>query len=142
MNKKNILITLLTGLVILLNGCTNRPQLQNKVIVPKIAYSGGADNASYSEAQIKIESSCVYLMRENDRVLPVFATKDALWDSNKHLLIIDSKQFREGDTIAYGSGEAYPLNLNDYNWIVKPDTTCDLNKGIIINQLIEPITKK
>lgn len=81
-------------------------------------------------------------MRENDRFLPVFATKDALWHSNKHLLIIDSKQYKEGDTIAYGSGEAYPLNLNDYNWIVKPDTNCDLNKGIIINQLIEPITKK
>lgn len=52
MNKQNILITLLTGLVILLNGCTNPPQLQNRVILPKIAYSGGADNASYSEAQI------------------------------------------------------------------------------------------
>lgn len=79
MNKKNILITLLTGLVILLNGCTNPPQLQNKVIVPKIVYSGGTDNASYSEAQIKIEGSCVYLMHASDRVLPVFATKDAHW---------------------------------------------------------------
>ncbi|MBE2163603.1 hypothetical protein IIQ44_13815 [Acinetobacter oleivorans] len=142
MNKQNILITLLTGLVILLNGCTNPPQPPNKVIVPKIAYSGGADNASYSEAQIKIEGSCIYLMHASDRVLPVFATKDAHWDSNKHLLIVDSKQYKDGDTIAYGSGEAYPLNLNDYNWIVKPDTTCNLSKGVIINQLIDPITKK
>ena len=142
MNKRNILITLQIGLVILLNGCSNPPQSQNKVIVPKLAYTGGADNASYSEAQIKIEGSCIYLMHASDRVFPVFATKDAHWDSNKHLLIVDSKQYKGGDTIAYGSGEAYPLNLNDYNWIVKPDTTCDLNKGIIINQLIDPITKK
>lgn len=41
-----------------------------------------ADNASYSEAQIKIEGSCVYLMNTNDRVIPIFATKDAHWDSN------------------------------------------------------------
>jgi hypothetical protein len=142
MNKQNILITFLTGLVILLNGCINPSQPQNKVIVPKIAYSGVADNASYSEAQIKIEDSCVYLMHESDRVLPVFATKDAHWDSNKHLLIVDSKEYKEGDTIAYGSGEAYALNLNDYNWIVKPEPACDLSKGVIINQLIEPITKK
>lgn len=142
MNKQNILITLQIGLVILLNGCTNPPQPQNKVIVPKIAYSGGADNASYSEAQIKIEGSCVYLIHASDRVLPVFATKDAYWDGNKHLLIVDSKQYKDGDTIAYGSGEAYSINLNDYNWIVKPDTTCNLSKGVIINQLIDPITKK
>lgn len=142
MNKQNILITLLAGLVILLNGCTNPPQPQNKVIVPKIAYSGGADNASYSEAQIKIEGSCVYLIHASDRVFPIFATKDAHWDSNRHLLIVDSKEYKDGDTIAYGSGEAYSINLNDYNWIVKPDTTYDLSKGIIINQLIDPITKK
>ncbi|WP_336038861.1 hypothetical protein [Acinetobacter calcoaceticus] len=142
MNKRNILITLLTGLVILLNGCTNPPQPQNKLIVPKLADTGGADNASYSEAQIKIEGSCIYLMQANERILPIFATKDAYWDSNKHLLIVDSKQYKDGDTIAYGSGEAYSINLNDYNWIVKPDTTCDLNKGIIINQLIDPIAKK
>ncbi|CAI3115166.1 hypothetical protein MWMV18_MWMV18_02972 [Acinetobacter calcoaceticus] len=142
MNKRNILITLQIGLVILLNGCTNPFQPQNKVIVPKIAYSGGADNASYSEAQIKIEGSCVYLMHASDRVLPIFATKDAHWDSNKHLLIVDSKEYKDGDTIAYGSGEAYSINLNDYNWIVKPDTTCNLSKGVIINQLIDPLTKK
>lgn len=142
MNKRNILITLQIGLVILLNGCTNPPQPQNKVIVPKIAYSGGADNASYSEAQIKIEGSCVYLMHASDRVLPIFATKDAHWDSNKHLLIVDSKEYKDGDTIAYGSGEAYSINLNDYNWIVKPDTTCNLSKGVIINQHIDPLTKK
>jgi len=142
MNKRRILITFQTGLIILLNGCTNPPHLKNKVIVPKIAYSGGADNASYSEAQIKIEGSCVYLMHESERILPVYATKDAYWDSNKHLLIVDSKEYKDGDTIAYGSGEAHSLNLNEYNWIVKPDTTCDLSKGIIINQLIEPVTKK
>jgi len=141
MNKQNILITLLTGLVILLNGCTNPPQPQNTVIVPKIAYSGSADNASYSEAKLKIEGSCVYLTQASDRVLPIFATKDAHWNSNNHLLIVDSKEYKDGDTIAYGSGEAYPINLNDYNWIVKPNNTCDLSKVIIINQLIEPITK-
>jgi len=135
MNKRNILITLQTGLVILFNGCTNPPQPQNKVIVPKLAYTGGADNASYSEAQIKIEGSCIYLMHANERILPIFATKDAHWDSNKHLLIVDSKEYKDGDTIAYGSGQAYPINLNDYNWLVKPDSTCDLSKGIIINQL-------
>ncbi|QSB54131.1 hypothetical protein I6J48_00170 [Acinetobacter calcoaceticus] len=141
MNKINFLIIFQTGLIILLNGCTNSSQPQNKVIVPKIAYSGGADNASYSEAQINIEGSCVYLMHESERVLPIFATKNAHWDSNKYLLIVDSKEYKNGDTIAYGSGEAYPINLNDYNWIVKPDSTCVLSKGVIIKKLIEPITK-
>ncbi len=55
MNKRNILFTLQTGLIILLNGCTDTSLAQNKVIVPKIGYSGNADNESYSEAQIKIE---------------------------------------------------------------------------------------
>ncbi|ARD28997.1 hypothetical protein OTEC02_09580 [Acinetobacter lactucae] len=142
MNKRNLLLTIQTGLIILLNGCTNPPHLQNKVTVPKIGYSGSADNASYSEAQIKVEGYCVYLMNANDRVLPIFATKDAHWDSNKHFLIVDSKEYKDGDTIAYGSGEAYPINLNDYKWIIKPDTTCDLSKGVIINQFIEPLTKK
>ncbi len=73
MNKRNILFTLQTGLIILLNGCTDTSLAQNKVIVPKIGYSGNADNASYSEAQIKIEGSCVYLMNTNDRVIPIFA---------------------------------------------------------------------
>ncbi|AMO40748.1 hypothetical protein BFR69_06125 [Acinetobacter pittii] len=141
MNKRNILFTLQTGLIILLNGCTDTSLAQNKVIVPKIGYSGNADNESYSEAQIKIEGSCVYLMNTNDRVIPIFATKDAHWNSNKYLLIVDSKEYKDGDTIAYGSGEAYPVNLNNYKWIIKPDTTCDLSKGVIINQFIEPLTK-
>ncbi|KRI80186.1 hypothetical protein [Acinetobacter pittii] len=140
--KRNILFTLQTGLIILLNGCTDTSLAQNKVIVPKIGYFGDADNASYIEAQIKIEGSCVYLMNTNDRVIPIFATKDAHWDSNKYLLIIDSKEYKDGETIAYGSEEAYPINLNNYKWIIKPDTTCDLSKGVIINQFIEPLTKK
>ncbi|NUG24450.1 hypothetical protein [Acinetobacter lactucae] len=142
MNKQSIWLTLQTGLIILLNGCTNPYYPQNKVIVPRIGYSGSADNASYSEAQIKIEGSCVYLMNANDRVFPIFATKDAHWDHDKHLLIIDSEEYKDGDTIAYGSGEAYSINLNDYNWIIKPDTNCVLSKSVIINQLIEPLTKK
>lgn len=40
MNKRNILFTLQTGLIILLNGCTDTSLAQNKVIVPKIGYSG------------------------------------------------------------------------------------------------------
>lgn len=36
MNKRNILFTLQTGLIILLNGCTDTSLAQNKVIVPKI----------------------------------------------------------------------------------------------------------
>ncbi|WP_420535658.1 hypothetical protein [Acinetobacter calcoaceticus] len=89
----------------------------------------------------KNEGSGVYLIYANHLGLHVFATKDAHWDSNKYLLIVDSKEYKNDDTIAYGSGEAYPINLNDYNWIVKPDSTCVLSKGVIIKKLIEPITK-
>lgn len=45
MNKRNILFTLQTGLIILLNGCTDTSLAQNKVIVPKIGYSGNAMQA-------------------------------------------------------------------------------------------------
>ncbi|WP_433847367.1 hypothetical protein [Acinetobacter proteolyticus] len=145
MNKKFKLFSSFIGFICILYGCNNPNQetksSQSTVIIPQIKSSGEGDNASYSEATIKIEGSCLYFENRENRILPIFATQEAYWDSKKNVLVVDEKESKNGEVIAYGSGEPYPIDLNTNKWIIKPANSCSLKKGIIINKLIQPLIK-
>ncbi|MEN8401124.1 hypothetical protein [Acinetobacter towneri] len=145
MNKKIKLISALIGLSSILYGCAN-PNQENKnsqttVIIPQMEYTGGADNASYSEATIKVEGACLYFENKENKVLPIFATKEAYWNKEKAILVVDGQEYKDGTLIAYGGGEPSPIDVKYYTWITKPDSSCNLEKGIVINKLIAPINR-
>lgn len=145
MNKKIKLFSVLVGLSFLFYGCTNSSQeskfFQSTVVIPQVEYTGGADNASYSEAIIKIEGSCLYFENNENRTLPIFATKEAYWNKDKSILVVDGKEYKDGALVAYGGGESYTIDVKDYTWITAPDALCNLEKGLVINKLITPINK-
>lgn len=117
-------------------------QINSNVIVPRIQYIGGADNASYSEAKLIREGKCLYLEHaDGTKVLPIFATETINWDSKTQSLKVDSGTYFLGDKAAYGGGQSYPLEKNDYAWITEVDHSCNTSQVIVINRLIKPIKK-
>lgn len=57
-------------------------KIDSNVSIPRIQYTGGADNASYSEAKLIREGKCLYLQHtDGSKVLPIFATKTINWDN-------------------------------------------------------------
>ena len=112
----------------------------SNIIIPRIQYTGGADNASYSEAKLIREGKCLYLEHaDGSKVLPIFATKTLDWDTETKSLKVDSDTYFLGDKAAYGGGESYPLEKNNYSWITEVDPSCDTSKVIVISRLIRPI---
>ena len=115
-------------------------KIDTNVIIPRIQYTGGADNASYSEAKLIREGECLYLEHtDSSKVLPIFATETVNWDSKTQSLKVDSDTYFLGGKVAYGGGQSYPLKKNDYAWITEVDHSCDSSQVIIINRLIRPI---
>ena len=115
-------------------------KIDSNVSIPRIKYTGGADNASYGEAKLIREGKCLYLQHtDGSKVLPIFATKTINWDNKTHSLKVDSDTYYVGDKAAYGGGESYPLEKNNYSWITEVDNSCDISQVIVINKLIRPI---
>ena len=112
----------------------------SNIIIPRIQYTGGADNASYSEAKLIREGKCLYLEHaDGSKVLPIFATKTIDWDTETKSLKVDSDTYFLGDKAVYGGGGSYPLEKNNYSWITEVDHGCDTSQVIVINKLIRPI---
>ncbi len=59
------------------------------------------------------------------KVLPIFATKTLDWDMETKSLKVDSDTYFLGDKAAYGGGESYLLEKNNYSWITEVDPSCD-----------------
>lgn len=82
-------------------------KIESNIVVPRIQYTGGADNASYSEAKLIREGKCLYLEHaDGSKVLPIFATKTLDWDTETKSLKVDSDTYFLGDKAAYGGGES------------------------------------
>lgn len=114
----------------------------SNVIIPRIQYTGGADNASYSEAKLIREGKCLYLEHaDGSKVLPIFATKTIDWHTETKSLKVDSNTYFLGDKAVYGGGESYPLEKNNYSWITEVHHSCDTSQVIVINRLTKPIEK-
>lgn len=115
-------------------------KIDTNVIVPRIQYTGGADNASYSEAKLIRKGKCLYLEQTNSsKILPIFGTKTANWDSKNNSLVVDSDAYFIGNKAAYGGGGSYSFQKNKYAWITAVDNSCDTSQVIVINKLIRPI---
>jgi len=114
----------------------------SNVIIPRIQYTGGADNASYSEAKLIREGKCLHLEHaDGSKVLPIFAMKTIYWNTETKSLKVDSDTYFLGDKAAYGGGESYPLEKNNYSWITEVHHSCDTSQVIVINRLTKPIEK-
>ncbi|WP_312080387.1 hypothetical protein [Acinetobacter schindleri] len=134
---KKFIFLLVNSLV----GCSPiTEKINSNVIVPRIQYTGGADNASYSEAKLIREGQCLYLEHaDGSKVLPIFATRTVNWDSKTQSLKVDSGTYFLGNKVAYGGGQSYPLEKNNYSWMTEVDHSCDTSEVIVINQLINAI---
>lgn len=95
-----------------------------------------------SGGPVKVEGACLYFENKENKILPVFATKEAYWDQYKSILVVDGKEYKDGTLIAYGGGEASPIDVKYYTWITEPNSSCSLKKVIVINKLIPPINRK
>ncbi|MBE9402293.1 MAG: hypothetical protein ACK4IX_11265 [Candidatus Sericytochromatia bacterium] len=128
-------------LLIFLAACSPvTEKIESNIVVPRIHYTGGADNASYSEAKLIKEGKCLYLEHaDGSKVLPIFATKTIDWNTETKSLKVDSDTYFLGDKVAYGGGGSYPLEKNNYSWITEVDHGCDTSQVIVINKLIRPI---
>ena len=84
---------------------------------------------------LQIEDDCVYVQPEGggDRVFVVFGSAKTSWDPDtKSVLSKDGRgTFRpyvNGDRVEIGGGGLAQSSLQNFDWVVEPDSTCDTTR--------------
>lgn len=108
----------------------------NQIQIPLLASSiesQGASDAAFVSGKIVLKDRCLYLLNDqNDIIFPIFSTPQTYFDQQNRVLFINQQMFKQGSRLIYGNPEPFELKLENYQWLHKPDNSCDTRKTVLI----------